>query len=204
MEKELYYTLFITKLLTLLSAGSHILLMNFNWFVLLHLTVHIKDMVCQNWFDQHSGTLKIMAEGNNVDTTNCAAPYRLVNRTAGRHHTFCSPFTLAQSSRQFCRMAKWFMDMKIICAPEVSVHKHDFHSPGQLSFSACKRELTQIQRKSSRFEVIFEVMILNEIFKTMSILKAETKFGPLSNSVCCLLVFWCFSLFFVFCLLLNH
>lgn len=48
----------------------------------------------------------MMAEGSNVDVANCAVPYRFVDRSADRHHTFCSPFTLTQSSKQFCNMAK--------------------------------------------------------------------------------------------------
>lgn len=49
------------------------------------------------------------------------------------------------------------------------VHKHDFHSPGWLSVNACKRELTLRFQSWS----IFEIMILNNIFKTISIIKAE-------------------------------
>lgn len=100
---------------------------------------------------------------------------------------FCSPFTLAQSSKQFASRLndlhenKWHENkLRTINVIYTKVHKDDFHSSWRLSVNACKHELSlKFQAGIGDLKCsIFEVMILNENFKTMSIIKEEARVGP--------------------------
>lgn len=109
---------FITKLSSLPSVGSHVLLMIFNWFL-------TSCYILKIWFAKTDWInilgliymLKMTAEGSNVDAVNWVARYTLVGKTADPHHTYCSPFNPTWPSKQLCKIAKWFTDMKINCAP---------------------------------------------------------------------------------------
>lgn len=145
----------------------------------------------------------MMAEGSNVDVANCAVHYGLVGRTADHHRTFglLLPHPPpAQSSKQFCKMAKWLMDMKIKCT-QVSVivpFKNIIFTPRAV-ITQCLQAWT-LSDSNPELEIfdILEKMILSEILM-MSIIQAEARVWPFGQQ--CAVCFCCFILLPIFLLL---